>query len=317
MSRELGVTSFLKDAIFKNFWLKLISLAFAFGFYSFIHSAQNAQRVIRVKLVIEKPAETLPRRLMTEVPPTVDVTVVGPRQALEALRGDDHSITLNLTAAQDIPELMLVAEMITPDLPPRVQVDRIYPSRLEIKFEDIVTRLIKIQVARTGEPAANMEERGGPLLEPIEVKATGIESIVSTIQFARAEPFDVSGLTAGRHTRRLRLDPPPEGVAYDQQSVSATVEIVRRMTEAKFENIKVEVLALPLATVTPPVVKITIKGPAELIDKLSSEDIVPRVEPKAADVDLSVSGTAELPIFLELPPGLELDIVPSKVTVKW
>lgn len=317
MSKDHSVATFLKDAIFKNFWLKLISLCFALGFYAFIHSAQNAQRVIRVKLVVEKPPENLPRKLMTEIPATVDVTVVGPRQALEGLRGDDYSITLNLQAAQDIPELKLLPEMITPDLPPRVQVDRIYPSRLEIDFEDIVSRMVKVQVARTGEPAPNMEERGSPVLDPTEVKATGIESVVSTIQFARAEPFDVSGLMAGKHTRRLRLDPPPEGVTFDQQSVSATVEIVRKLKEAKFENIKVEVLSLAQATVSPSVVRITIKGPAEIIDKLSSADIVPRVEPLAADVDVSTPGSAELPVFVEVPPGLDVAIVPSKVTVKW
>lgn len=312
-----SVASFLKDLVFKNFWLKLISLCFSLGFYAFIHSAQNAQRVIRVKLVIEKPPENLPRKLMTDIPPTVDVTVVGPRQALEGIRGEDHSITLNLEAAKDIPELQLIADMVAPDMPPRVRIDRISPSRLAIDFEDIVTRMVKVQVARTGEPAPNMEERGSPVLDPVEVEATGIESVVSTIQFARAEPFDVSGLMAGKHTRRLRLDPPPEGVTYDQNSVSATVEIARKLKEAKFENIKVEVLGVPAATVSPSTVKILIKGPQDLIDQVSATDIVPRVEPLGGDFDPNTPGQAELPVFLELPPGLELTIVPSKVTVKW
>jgi YbbR domain-containing protein len=312
-----GIGGFLKDAIFKNFWLKLISLCFSLGLYAFIHSAQNAQRVVRVKLVIEKPPENLPRKLMTEIPPTVDVTIVGPRQVLEGISGDDHSITLNLQAAQDIPDLELVPNMVGPDMPPRVRIDRIFPSQLAIDFEDIITRMVKVQVARTGEPAPNMEERGSPVLDPIEVKATGIESVVSTIQFARAEPFDVSGLMAGKHTRRLRLDPPPDGVIWDQGSVSATVEIARKLKEAKFENIKVEVLGMPQATVTPGVVKIFIKGPQDMIDRLTTEAIVPRVEPLTAEMDPATPNSVEVPVFLELPPGLELTIIPSKVTVKW
>ncbi len=314
---SITVASFLKDAIFKNLWLKLIALCFSLGFYAFIHSAQNAQRVIRVKLVIEKPPENLPRKLMTEIPPTVDVTVVGPRQALEGLRGDDYSITLNLQSAQDIPELLLVPNMIAPDMPPRVRIERIFPSRLAIDYEDIVTRMVKIQVARTGEPAANMEERGSPVIDPIEVQATGIESVVSTIQFARAEPFDVSALKAGKHNRRLRLDSPPEGVVYDQQSVSATVEIAVKLKEAKFENIKVEILGMPQATVSPDVVKIFIKGPETLIDRLSTSMLVPRVEPLTAEVEPATPNSVEVPVFLEVPPGLHVTIVPGKVTVKW
>ncbi len=317
MNKDQGISKFLKDAFLKNFWLKAISLCFALGFYAFIHSAQNAQRVIRVKLVIEKPPENKPVKLMTDIPPTVDVTVAGPRQALEGLRGEDYSITLNLEAAQDIAELKLLPEMVSPDLPPRVRVDRVYPSRLEIKFEAIVSHMIDVQVPRTGEPAANMEERGSPTLDPTKVKATGIESVVSTIQFARAEPFDVSGLVAGKHTRRLRLDPPPDGVIYDEQSISATVQIGRKLKDAKFENIKVEVLGLPQAILKPDVVRVKIRGPAEIVDELHSDEILPRVQLQATDLDLTAPGTAELPVFLELPPGLELTIVPSKVTVTW
>ena len=316
-SNAPSVAGFLKDAVFKNFWLKLIALCFSLGFYAFIHSAQNTQRIIRVKLVIEKPPENLPRKLMTEIPPTVDVTVVGPRQALEGIQGDDLSITLNLQAAQDIPELQLVPNMVSPDMPPRVRIDRIFPSRLAIDFEDIVTRVIKVQVARTGEPAPNMEERGSPVLDPVEVQATGIESIVSTIQFARAEPFDVSALMEGKHTRRLRLDTPPEGVKYDQQSVSATVEIARKMKEAKFENIKVHVLGLPQAIVDPEVVKILVKGPQDIVDQLSSAQIVPRVEPLSEKIDPAVQNSAEVKVHLELPPVLDVTIIPEKVTVKW
>ena len=74
---------------------------------------------------------------------------------------------------------------------------------------------------------------------------------------------------------------------------------------------------MPKATVSPEVVKIFIKGPQDLVDRLSSTAIVPRVEPLSADIDLSAPGSAQVPVFLELPPGLELTIVPSKVTVRW
>ncbi|RLB56961.1 MAG: hypothetical protein DRI90_18335, partial [Deltaproteobacteria bacterium] len=129
------------NAIFENFWLKLIALVAALGFYGFIHSEQDAQRTIAVKLVVEKPPESVPRRLMTPIPAAVDVTVVGPFQQLEALQPERLSIALNLQAAQSIQDLKLLPEMIN-DLPPRVRVDRISPTRLQIHFEDIITRTI-------------------------------------------------------------------------------------------------------------------------------------------------------------------------------
>jgi YbbR domain-containing protein len=317
MRGERQLSRILLEGVFNNFWLKLISLLFALGFYAFIHSDQNAQRVIRVKLVTESPPENIPRKLMTNIPPTVDVTLTGPESAIEQLNGDDYAITLNLQAATDIPELRLVPEMIAPDLPPRVTVDRIFPSRLAIRFEDIVTRMVPVQVPRTGEPGAGMEEQGTPVIEPVEVKATGIESAVSTIQFASTEPFDLSGLMEGTFTRDLRLYDPPENVEYDVRIVRATVEIVQKRKQREFDNIKVEVLGLPRATTNPPVVHLIVSGPADIVERLRSEAIVPRVEPLRLEVDTSQPGSANLRVMVDLPPQLDVTIQPEFVVVKW
>jgi hypothetical protein len=317
MTRELQISRLLFEAVFHNFWLKLISLLFGLGFYAFIHSSQNAQRVIRVKLVTESPPENLPRKLMTTIPPTVDVTLGGPSTALEDLLGDDYSITLNLQAAVDIPELRLLPEMIAPDLPPRVTVDRIYPARLDIRFEDIVTRMVPVQVARTGEPGAGMEERGAPVIEPVEIRATGIASAVNTLQFARTEPFDVSGLMEGKFTRDLKLYDPPEEVVYDVHIIRATVEIAQKRKQREFDNLKVEVLGLLRATTTPPVVHLTVSGPADLVEALRTEAIVPRVEPLVSEVDTTHPGSANLRVVVDLPSQLDVSIQPEFVIVKW
>ena len=64
----------------------------------------------------------------------------------------------------------LTEDMIN-DLPPRVRVTKFSPPRLEIKFEDIVSREIKVQVSRTGEPAKGYAV-SGLIVEP-EMVATG------------------------------------------------------------------------------------------------------------------------------------------------
>ena len=210
-----GGSSFLGQALRENFLLKLSSLIIAIAFYGFIHSAQNAQRTVAVKLVVEKPPESVQRKLMTEIPPSVDVTVLGPLQTLETLNPDELSITLNLQAAQSIPELKLTPDLVT-GLPPRVRVDRVSPSRLKIRFEPIVTREVRVQVARTGEPGEGMEVQGKPIVEPSHIQATGIESSLAVLQYARTEPFDVSTLGEGKHKRMLRLHDAPEGISWNQ-----------------------------------------------------------------------------------------------------
>lgn len=308
-------SSAILNAIFENFWLKLIALVFALGFYAFIHSEQDAQRTIAVKLVVESPPENVQRRLMTPIPPSVDVTVVGPFQQLEALRPERLSIALNLQAAQSIPNLKLLPDMIN-DLPPRVRVDRIMPNRLQIQFEDIITRDVEVQVARTGEPAVGMEVVGKTIVEPTKVVATGIESAVAVIQFARTEAYDVSGLSEGQHQRRLRLDDPPDNVTWSETSVQATMEIARKLARREFVGLQVAVIGLVNARLRPTTVTVKVEGLPERVEALSEDAIVPRVDLEAAGVDTSLPGSANLEVIVDIP-DVALTITPREVFVSW
>lgn len=309
------IGAFLRRILFDNFWLKLISIVFALGFYGFIHSAQNAQRTVPVKLVVEKPSETVPRRLMSDIPPSVDVTLVGPLQQLEALRPDDLAITLNLQEAQNIPELKLTPDMI-PDLPPRVTVDRMYPSRLEVLFEDIVERMVPVQVARTGTPAKGMEVVGETIVEPEEIKATGIRSEVMTMQYARAAAFDVSGLGEGLHERQLKLDEPPDNVVYDATSVTATVQIALKLASKEFDKIPIEVAGIQKAKTKPTHIRVELTGPPERIEKLSQDDVVAVVHPVPPGTEIPQSGSVETNILIDLP-DLQINQSHTKALVIW
>jgi YbbR domain-containing protein len=308
-------SSFFGRLIFNNFWLKLISVVFALSFYAFIHSAQNAQRTVQVKLVIEKPPESLPRRLMSDIPPAVDVTLIGPLQQLEAMRPDELSITLNLASAESIPELKLTPDMI-PGLPPRVSIDRIYPSRLTVMFEDVIERVVPVQIARTGTPAKGMEVTGKTIVEPKEISATGIRSAIETIQFARAEAFDVSGLGEGLHERQLRLDDAPDNVLYAQSSVTATVQIARKLATKEFDKVAVQVVGLTRAKTKPSVIHVVVTGPPEKIESLTQEDIVPLVRPIAPGEEIPTSGSVEVNVVVDLP-NVQIDLSHTRVLVIW
>jgi YbbR domain-containing protein len=312
---KAGIGLRLWQALTENLWLKVIALVFSLGFYAFIHSAENAQRTVPVKLVAEKPPDTVNRRLMTDIPPTVDVTLVGPFQQLEQIEPDDLSISLNLQGGEDIPELKLLPEMVN-GLPPRVRATRVQPSKLRIRFEAVVSRELAVQVPRTGEPAEGMEVAGKPLVEPHHVVATGGESAVSTLQSAPAEAFDVTGLSDGKHKRRLTLMDAPEGVSWDIDSVDVTIEVRRRLATREFSDIPVEVVGVVTARTRPAAVDIKIQGPPELVEALREVAIVPRVEPRKAGVDLSQPGSADLAVIVDIP-SVHVTVTPPTVFVKW
>jgi hypothetical protein len=191
-----------------------------------------------------------------------------------------------------------------------------YPSRLEVRFEDIIDRRVPVQVARTGTPAKGMEVTGKTIVEPAEITAHGIRSQVETMQHARAEAFDVSGLDEGLHERQLKLDEPPDDVVYDEDRVTATVQIARRLASKEFDKIPVNVVGVPRAKTKPSNVHVVVTGAPDRIESLTQDDVVAVVRPLAPGAEIPQSGSLEAPVIVDLP-NLQVDVSHNKVLVIW
>ena len=314
MSQPGKLASFLLSVVSNNFWLKLISLVTALGFYAFIHSAKPLSQKFEVRVAYEEPETSTRKGLSSDIPKTVLIDVVGPAQAVQQIDEDDLYIRLNLSGGQD-DDLTLTKDMIS-ELPPRVKVKKFSPPLLEIRFEDVIDRAIKVQVTRTGEPASDMEVSGNITVQPEVVTATGIKSLVDTIQFARTEAFDVTGLGQGVTTRMLKLDPAPQGVDYDQASITARVDIKRKLATKQFLQIPVEVVGLPRAKTKPRQVSIQVTGSEDVVSKIVKEMIVPQVDPSKAEVDLGQPGSANFSVVVDIP-DVQIEVRPTKFLVKW
>lgn len=300
--------------LLSHFWLKLIAVLCALSLYAFIHSAQNTQRTIAVKLVAQSPPEAVKRQLLTDLPGTVDITLIGPRQQLETISPDDHSITLDLSAAQSV-ELRLVKSMIT-DLPPRVRIDRMYPAKLDIRFEDIVSRAVDVKVVLEGAPAKGMEVQGEIQLTPKDITVIGIASRVRTLQSVAADPFQVSGLGEGTHTRQLRLVAPPSYVNFSAQVVTAKLQIGKRLAQRQFDKVPISVIGLTGAKVVPAVVQIRVSGPPADVEALDADSISARVRVAVEGEDRPKSNSLELEVDVSIA-GVQVEVIPNKVVVSW
>ena len=300
--------------LLNHFWLKLIAVLCALSLYAFIHSAQNTQRTIAVKLVAQSPPEAAEQQLLTDLPGTVDVTLIGPRQQLETIAADDHSITLDLSAARS-GSVRLVPSMIA-DLPPRVRVIRLYPAKLDIRFEKIVSRAVDVHVTLVGKPAKGMEVKGDIQHTPKDITVVGITSEVETLQSIDADPFQVTGLGEGTHTRQLRLAPPPEHTSYSTLMVSATVQIGKRLAQRQFDKVPVSVIGIAHAKVSPAVVQVRVVGLPDDVDALDEESISARVQITSEGGEPPKSNSLELEVKVPIA-GVQVEVIPNKVVVSW
>jgi len=314
MTAKGGVREQVRAALFENLGLKLLSLLCALVLYVYLYGSGNAQRTFSVSIIADMPLPSANRMLVTQLPKEVSVTLSGSRTQLDDLHADDLGpLRPDLQAGRKT-SIDIDASMF--QVPPGLTVEQIIPKSIELRWDDVISRSIQVQVARTGEPLPGFTVKGAIVVEPPNVQARGPRSIVEVMQFARAAPFDVSGLGEGAHRRPLLLDKPPNLVAYDLENVTATVEIARELVKKEFAKLKVEVIGLPRATTAPPTVKVTVTGTAEDVNALTPEAIVPRVEPKATRNDTTKPGSDILPVYVDVGKA-KAEVDPPKVIVKW
>jgi hypothetical protein len=216
-------------------------------------------------------------------------------------------------------EISFTREMFL--LPSQLELVVVDPPRLNLEWEDLITRQVPLQASITGKLAEGFIVKGEPRLEPDKISVRGPRSRVEVIQFARLAPYNVTGLTAGVFPRRIAIDSPPDRVNFlGTPATTVVVEVKRRESEKLFSDLEVQVIGPPGARVLPQKVDVTVIGPPDVVRALKAEQIVPRVdlvaEQKWSPAD-SGSGSVSLPITVTLSGLLTTEVQPPEATIKW
>ena len=301
----------VKGAFTENLNLKLVSFGAALVLYSLVHGAQDAQRAMSVDLVVVLPPDAANRVLVSQLPPQVRVTLRGSRTTLDDLRSDDiGNLQIDVHTGQD-KRVVLDKSMV--HVPAGVRVEQIDPPAIDFQWDDLIVRDVPVQVSVVGTPAAGYVVKGVPAAEPKAVRVRGPKSEVTTLQFARAEAFDVSGLTEGVYSHALAIDKPPAAsISLDMKTVNVTAAIMRELTERSFTRLAVAVTGQPKAKTQPPDVDVRLSCPPDIAHSLRPEQVVPRVEVH----NVAATGSESLPIVVSVDK-CEAYATPSIVIVKW
>ena len=309
--------AFLREAFTENVGLKALAMAFALGLFAFLQGqTDEQQRTIPVPVVMRLPPESAERELMTPIPPNIHVTLRGPARAIDRqIQPGVVPIEIDL---RDGHRESISFEAKAFSFPPEIAITIIDPPSIELEWEDVVTRQLPLQAAITGQPAEGYVVKGEPDVDPTQLTVRGPVSVVEVMQFARLAAFDVSGLSAGVHRRRIAIDAPPVRARYiGPASANVSVTIARRVSEAKFENRPVEVVGMPGSATTPRTVDVTVSGPPEIIHALRPDQVIPRADlSKTPNLDLKKHGSAVIKVTVELGHA-EAELQPPSVTVKW
>jgi hypothetical protein len=275
-----------------------------------VHDAQDAQRVIDVGVTVRVPPDSANRTLVGQSATRVRLTLRGSRAALDDIHTDDlGTVQLDAHAGTE-KEIALNAEMVP--LPPGLRVEAIDPPVITLQWEDEIVRDVPVEVSVVGSPASGYVVKGVPGADPPTVRVRGPKSEVLTLQHARAEAFDVSGLTEGSYPRALAIDK-RAGLGYSESAVKATIEIARELVERQFTKLPVAVIGPAKGHTNPAEVDVRLTCPPEILRALRPEQVVPQVEVTSKETSGAV---ARVPVEVSVD-RCTATVTPDKVIVKW
>jgi YbbR domain-containing protein len=288
----------MRPRIFRNFGLKVLSIALAALLWGLVAGQREAERALRIPLEYRNIPEHL--ELMGEPVSLVDVRVRGSSGALGELRGADLVAVLDLRAARSGRRLF---HLVPGDIavPSGVTVLQVTPSTVALIFEEAAARTVPVVPDIDGEPAPGFVV-GRVTTTPPMVDVVGPASAVQQVVEATTEPVNIAGakasvrdsVTIGLSDSVARLRTPQVGIV--------NVEIIPAPVERTLEKLGVRLRGLgrdQKGTVRPATVTVVVRGLPDRVERLTDAEV-----DVYADLTGFANGRYNLPVKCQTPSGV-------------
>jgi YbbR domain-containing protein len=300
----------IKDLLFRNTSLKILSFFFAVSLWLFVNLKATAENTLHIPVRWENLPSFL--AITNEVNDSIRVRVAGPRRILSHLEPDRLPVTLELSDAKvGLSNYQINEKMI--HLPPGLTATVLPPDTIQFKFELTVTKGVEVRPQFIGKPAEGHVLEGAEAV-PNQVEIVGAQSELQGIVRVDTEPIDVTGRRQSFETKvKIVLDRPHAWPSTGQGEVEVRVVIAEESVQKLLKQISLKVKnARGPLRLEPPRIDIVLEGPAGRIDSVRPDEIEASVAlPKEGPLPES------LPVRIELPvDGIQAKSNPEQVGVK-
>ncbi len=295
-----------------DFTLKVLSFLLAIFIWSYVVSQRNTIVEIPVRIAVIPPSNTIMES------PEVFTFTVRLKGAVELIDRLPRPIEVihrcePLRAPREERSLDIRASLL--GLPAGVSLlSRINPIKIVLAERATVT--VPVIPQTSGSPPSGYYheiER----YEPAKLSVTGPRSALNAITQLLTEPIDLSGRTVSFETV-VRVEPPADNpeVKIENRYIKVLVRILP-VTGKRELAVEVFAVASPgsrfsVRSINPPKVKLVVKGPQALLDKLSPDDIMVYVDLDRFDTP---GIHTDVLTRVVLPNGLELEGSPPRVEI--
>ena len=287
--------------------LKLLSLLLAVALWFAVGGEERTETTISIPLELFN----LPPKMMvtSEMPPSLQVRIVGPGSLVRKLTQTRPSYTLDLSGYKPGRHVFPLGPKSF-NLPRGVVVTRVTPNPLNLTLTPTATRTLQIQPLLEGKPPEGYE-----VLEvktrPAQVQVEGPYNEISDLKFLPTLPIDVSQFT-GSTTVATDLDLKNLHLTIKEQGpILADLTIEPKQVTRTISGVPVK--AGPRAArLQPSQVTVTLKGPSPAVKNLKPGEVKAVVDTRNLP-----SGRHRLKVSVQLPDGVRLLKVQPDAVTAW
>jgi len=290
----------------RNRLLKLLSLLLAVALWFAVSGEERTEVTLNMALEMVNMHHNL--MVTSEVPPAIQVRVVGPRSIVNSLSQSRLNETLDLTGYKGGRHTFYLSPNSFA-LPRGVQVLRIQPNPITLTLAATMTQDLAIKPILINHPPKGYEVVSAKT-KPSKVLVTGPYPELAELNFLPTVPIDVSHMK--EHTiigtsldfKNLHLS------VKEPSPILADIEVAPKTITRTFSRVPV-VTEPPVRRVYPTKVTLIIKGPWPVVRALKPDALKPTVDSQNLK-----PGRHHVDISVQLPEGVSLvRSRPTKVTV--
>ena len=212
-----------------------------------------------------------------ELPSTLDVVFKGKGWSLiKLLIMDKPQYYLDLTSfKKDLKVDLMQNTSDALNLPADVYVLNVNPGYIDVTFDNIITKMVKVKNNTSVQARDGFTVIGGVIIRPDSVKLTGAGSLLSKIKFVQTDFISFKDVNSNISRDVKLIDSLGNQVKIEPMEVNVSYK-VELSAEKTFDDIDVNVYGMPAdkeVLIIPPKISVTLRGGVEELSKLTSKDL--------------------------------------------
>jgi YbbR domain-containing protein len=290
----------------RNRLLKLLSILLAIALWFAVSGEERTETTLNMALEMINLQPNL--MVTSEVPPAIQVRVVGPRSIVNSLSQTRLTETLDLATYKGGRHTFYLGPNSFA-LPRGVQVIRIQPNHIILTLAATMNQTLPIKPILENNPPEGYEVISAKT-RPAQVTVKGPYPELAELNFIPTVPIDLAHL---KENTILATDLDFKNLHLSLKEplpILADIQIGPKTLTRTFSGVPV-VIEAPAARISPTQVTLTIKGPWPQVHGLKAEDLKARV-----NIQNLSPGRHRVNVSVELPGGVSLVRArPDTVTV--